>query len=675
MSAENLHSRRTLSITTRVVLVILLLIMALVIPEAYNRTQNLQLASDINRGSQYQLRDQNITNLMYQVQQEMVNLFQSQSVDGLLVSWREKSPQTLDYNKNLTKINSLLGLLSQKITQRDNEGYNLNQYKTSINLLNSSAINILFDNVKNEMKFGLPPIFSTLSTDQINYYNNLNNFADTVANLTGFYRQGSSLSQTGTFANVTIKLSEITTSLHTLFQTANATNNSTLLKYAYSVLKVADNVKTNLNELYSFLVQFNAVMFTEKISVIQREASRFRQKIDLFQLSANSSLQQVLNPNSVGYIKLQSNESKLFKDLYNISFNSTNAIYPTTKKSLQFLDIVSTSIQSLIDTSTLVVPAKISQIISDFSTLIAIVSAQSQNFRILLTGYIQQRLNQIFLVRLILVSLIGLLIFLFVVPLLINLRRLTIQLDKGFSKIIERDLSIKKFKHISAGEIGRIQIGFNSVVESLQFLIAKLAESSETLSSISETMASSSEEASASISQVSDTISSIAYGASEQNRLIAEVSDKLKGHLKEVTDATSRIADTSIFVQKVAKRTNILGLNASIEAAKAGDFGRGFSIVAENVREFSDDTKNYANQISGLIDEISFKISRTIDNVIHEVSDIRDISETTASNTQEANAATTEQVSMLHEISYQAAEIATVASELNTILSEFNIEK
>ena len=57
-------------------------------------------------------------------------------------------------------------------------------------------------------------------------------------------------------------------------------------------------------------------------------------------------------------------------------------------------------------------------------------------------------------------------------------------------------------------------------------------------------------------------------------------------------------------VHKIADQTNLLSLNASIEAAHAGQFGKGFSVVAQEIRKLSDDTKKHSNEINSLIKSI-----------------------------------------------------------------------
>ncbi|MHA2172996.1 MAG: methyl-accepting chemotaxis protein, partial [Candidatus Kariarchaeaceae archaeon] len=255
------------------------------------------------------------------------------------------------------------------------------------------------------------------------------------------------------------------------------------------------------------------------------------------------------------------------------------------------------------------------------------------------------------------------------------LTRVVRGMQRDFAKLSTGNLTkLGKRRRYSSSEFGDMQRGFDSMVNNLHEILGTLQVSSERLAGISEELAAGAEEASASVNDVSETVREFSAGSSEQNLLLNRVMSMLDGHLSEVEKTARSIGEASYFVQKVAKRTNILGLNASIEASKAGKLGRGFNVVSEQVRNLSDDSKKSAKQIADLIEEVEFNIKNTIQEVLREVNITKEVAENTAAGSEQANAATSEQVVMLKEISTSSNEISLLAQELREITHRFTLD-
>lgn len=77
-------------------------------------------------------------------------------------------------------------------------------------------------------------------------------------------------------------------------------------------------------------------------------------------------------------------------------------------------------------------------------------------------------------------------------------------------------------------------------------------------------------------------------------------------------DTSNRISEITDFISEISSRTNLLALNASIEAARAGAAGRGFTVVADEIRSLAGRTSSSAEEILGLIEEIQSGIQKTI---------------------------------------------------------------
>ncbi len=218
----------------------------------------------------------------------------------------------------------------------------------------------------------------------------------------------------------------------------------------------------------------------------------------------------------------------------------------------------------------------------------------------------------------------------------------------------------------SKDEIGQMTKGINAFIEQLQQLMqklkvdsahmmdsaqlmrAELADSNKNVSGVSEAM----EMMAASIEEISATLDQIAAGSSgvtgEVDSVGAQVEDgvglvseikkrantmhrntiknkdaagvilgdiqaDLK-HAVEESRSVERIKELTGDILSIAGQTNLLSLNASIEAARAGDAGRGFAVVADEIRGLADNSSNTANNIQVLSDTVIQAVERLATN-------------------------------------------------------------
>ncbi len=139
--------------------------------------------------------------------------------------------------------------------------------------------------------------------------------------------------------------------------------------------------------------------------------------------------------------------------------------------------------------------------------------------------------------------------------------------------------------------------------------------------------------------QVNTGIQDIAYGS--QN--IAKVGERLS---TKVFDTRENVKKTEVIIQiirRIADQTKLLGLNAAIEAARAGEIGRGFTVVAKEIRQLSEQSKNSAKEVKEVLDDIS----TAIDEINDQSQETSTISEEQSSATQEIAAATQELTAQL----------------------------
>ena len=511
------------------------------------------------------------------------------------------------------------------------------------------------------------PSFKNLTTSLSSFVDQIavdnNDLKNTTSTL---YRVGSG-NNTGTFELIEDQMNQITSTID------NSRLNATTLDDFNYLSDYSNQISTLQIHIQRLASQISNVLASLRTATVSEQTSL----LSSLDLGINVQKAQIQSDFFLLKNGLGNDNATRDSDLTDINIledllltNATFGLLPLTQR-------LTTSVLNILNTATNLnkflrfdVPATVDFLVGLIKNVINSMTDDLIDFKVNFAQFYLTETNlSIFLNYLVIVFLI--LAVAIVIPLILTVTKLTGKLDNGFSLISHKNLNIQTFDKYSNGEIGRIQQGYDTMVLELRNILKKMQASSRTLSEIAESMAASSQEASASINQVSDTISTIALGASNQTEGMTRISESLQSHLEEVQSLSDRIISTSEFVKKVAKRTNILGLNASIEAAKAGHFGGGFSVVAENVRDLSDDTKGSAIEIAELIEDVSFRINRTIQNVMNEVAEMKEITENTAAGTEEANASSSEQVSMLSEVSEQSAEISRIASELDSIMRTF----
>lgn len=326
-------------------------------------------------------------------------------------------------------------------------------------------------------------------------------------------------------------------------------------------------------------------------------------------------------------------------------------------------------------------------------------------------------------------------------------------------------------------EIGQLSKAFKEMTISFKKLVGEIAESSTSVTEASDSLASTSNQVSAASVEVSTTIEEIARGAVEQAEstekgavktlelgdliennkthmdalnqssevvvklvddgleIVSELSEKAKETsnatdeifevIQKTDKSSAKIGEASNVIASIAEQTNLLALNAAIEAARAGEAGKGFAVVADEIRKLAEqstqstaeidevvrellDSSNLAvetiKRVSQIIKEqvdyvqdtenkykeISSAISVSTDaignlnksedvmemkkaEILDTIQNLSAIAEENAAGTEEAAASVVEQSSAMNEIVNASGSLSELAEELNNSIKKFKL--
>ncbi len=171
-------------------------------------------------------------------------------------------------------------------------------------------------------------------------------------------------------------------------------------------------------------------------------------------------------------------------------------------------------------------------------------------------------------------------------------------------QVADAALSVESQGH----KINKLADNERSIVETS---MVQLEEASKTMNQIARQAKSSNdiaERASISTSEALETVSRTANGMSEIRETISETEKRIK----RLGERSQEINGVVEIINNIAERTHILALNASMQAAAAGDAGRGFAVVADEVQRLAESSRQSTSEIAGLVSNIQTETAETM---------------------------------------------------------------
>ncbi|WP_409285529.1 methyl-accepting chemotaxis protein [Pseudomonas protegens] len=225
-----------------------------------------------------------------------------------------------------------------------------------------------------------------------------------------------------------------------------------------------------------------------------------------------------------------------------------------------------------------------------------------------------------------------------------------------------------------AGSLAQLQ---QSSAHSQQILLRHASETDQTVTAITQ-MSSTADSVAANAAQTADFTRRANEHAEHSRVVVGQASGSVIALIDEVADATHKVEAMQADAQRIteilgvigdiAGQTNLLALNAAIEAARAGEQGRGFAVVADEVRALAARTQDSTSQINEMLGRLSQGVSSSVSAMENTQASCQSAADATA----RVNSGLDQMADSVSQINSLSTQIATAAEQQSAVTEEIN---
>ncbi|MCM5555737.1 methyl-accepting chemotaxis protein [Pleomorphomonas sp. NRK KF1] len=245
------------------------------------------------------------------------------------------------------------------------------------------------------------------------------------------------------------------------------------------------------------------------------------------------------------------------------------------------------------------------------------------------------------------------------------------QADAEEQRRIEQKALLDRLAREFEAEVGEVLATVTQTAQSTLKAAEVMVADAEETSGRSMAVASASEQTSANVQAVAGASEELSSSIAEIGRQIGEASTligaaveqaRLTDHdVRSLADSASKVGTIVAMIQAIAEQTNLLALNATIEAARAGEAGRGFAVVASEVKALASQTAKATQDIEAQMGTIQGATQQSVEKIAdisRRIAELDHITSSISGAATQQNAATGEIAQNISEAAVGAAEVA-----------------